>query len=134
MMLIISCGLIICGLFALFIMKQRKEMKSLSLKLSQLSKSVERYQSEQTALVNADLVFAKQLTDLNRQLGSIDSQVNMIENKRNNDGGYQHALRILQMGGDKAEIIDNCHLSNAEAELLMNLHAYREAIKTSEKI
>lgn len=56
MMLIISCGLIICGLLALFVMKQRKEMKSLSLKLSQLSKSVERYQSEQTALVNADLV------------------------------------------------------------------------------
>ncbi|KTC68000.1 hypothetical protein Lbir_2602 [Legionella birminghamensis] len=134
MMLIVSCGLLISCFLGLLLLKQRKQTSQLFIRLEQLSKSVERYHSEQTALVNADLVFAKQLAELNRQLGSIESQVQKIENKRNNDGGYQHALRILQMGGDKEEIIDNCHLSNAEAELLMNLHAYREAIKTSEQV
>lgn len=30
-----------------------------------------------------------------------------------------------------AEIVNSCHLSNAEAELIMNLQAYRAALKTS---
>jgi hypothetical protein len=38
------------------------------------------------------------------------------------------------MGGSKEEIINSCHLSHAEAELLMNLNAYRAVIKTHPKI
>jgi hypothetical protein len=54
-----------------------------------------------------------------------------LENKRDNDGGYRHALRILEMGGNRDEIVESCHLSLAEADLLMNLQAYRTAMKTS---
>jgi hypothetical protein len=61
----------------------------------------------------------------------MDNQLQDLENKRDNDGGYQHALRILEMGGDRDEIVTSCHLSNAEAELLMNLQAYRSALKTT---
>lgn len=96
--------------------------------IQQLKKVIEHYQLEQSALVNADLVFARQLQEINRQISSVDSQLQMLENKRENDGGYQHAFRILEMGGDKAEIMSSCHLSSAEAELLMNLNAYRAAI------
>lgn len=81
-------------------------------------------------MVNADLVFAKKLAEINKQLVSMDNQLQSLETKRDNDGGYQHALKILEMGGNKDEIISSCHLSNAEAELLMNLHAYRAVIKT----
>lgn len=98
-------------------------------KLTQLSKKLGHQELEQAALVNADLVFARQMAEINRQLTSIDTQVQQLETKRDNDGGYQHALRILQMGGDKEEIMASCHLSNAEAELLLNLNAYRSALR-----
>lgn len=107
----------------------RKAFKTLKKELTQLKESFEEYKLNHHLLVNADLSFGKQITEINRQLLGIDNQLQHLENKRDNDGGYQHALRILDMGGNKEEIINNCHLSNAEAELLMNLSAYRMVIK-----
>ena len=75
--------------------------------------------------------FARELQDINQQLISMDNHLQDLENKRDNDGGYQHALRILEMGGNKEEIVNSCHLSNAEADLLMNLQAYRSAMKST---
>lgn len=84
---------------------------------------------DNAALVTADLVFAKQLKEMSKQLTGMDNQLQGLANKRDNDGGYQHALRILQMGGDREEIINSCHLSAAEADLLINLHAYGSAMQ-----
>ncbi|KTD39398.1 hypothetical protein Lnau_0165 [Legionella nautarum] len=102
--------------------RMRRQVKEIKAELEQL-------QINHNLLVNADLGFGKQIAEITRQLISMDNQLQALENKRDNDGGYQHALRILEMGGNKDEIIDSCHLSNAEAELLMNLQAYRSVIK-----
>nr|WP_238583675.1 DUF2802 domain-containing protein [Legionella jamestowniensis] len=109
----------------------KKVTKRVNEQLKALSQELKQLQRSHTVLVNADLSFAKQIAEINRLFVSMDNQLQALENKRDNDGGYQHALRILEMGGDKEEIITSCHLSNAEAELLMNLHAYRTVIKTN---
>lgn len=112
-----------------FLLNQRKQILRLEQQCSTLEKSVEEILKDHPVLINADLQFAKQLREINNQLVSMDNQLQDLENKRDNDGGYQHALRILEMGGNREEIMDSCHLSNAEAELLINLQAYRSAIK-----
>lgn len=129
--MIIALGflILIIAMTAHFIYQQ-KRVQAIHDNVNKLALSIHQYQTEQSALVNADLVFAKQMAEINRHLISIENQLQSQANKRDNDGGYQHALRILEMGGDKSEIVDSCHLSNAEAELLMNLHAYRKVIKT----
>lgn len=114
-----------------FLLNQRKQIKALSERAESLEQLTAQVSRDHPALINADLVFGKQLRDINNQLISMDNQLQELENKRDNDGGYQHALRILEMGGDRDEIVSSCHLSNAEAELLMNLQAYRSALKTS---
>ncbi|KTC99428.1 DUF2802 domain-containing protein [Legionella erythra] len=121
--------LLILGL-AYVIYHQRQQLLDVEKRLHALSQAMAQHQLEQAAVVNADLVFAKKLAEINKQLVSMDNQLQSLETKRDNDGGYQHALKILEMGGNKDEIISSCHLSNAEAELLMNLHAYRAVIKT----
>lgn len=128
--MIIFCIGIIIGVFFLgFILHYRKHLADLREQLAALSNEITQYHHHHSLLVNADLMFAKQLNEINRQFVSMDNQLQALENKRDNDGSYQHALRILEMGGDKEEIISSCHLSNAEAELLMNLNAYRTVIK-----
>ncbi|CAM3031397.1 DUF2802 domain-containing protein [Legionella worsleiensis] len=128
---------IICtnALIALFVVnyliKQHKHIRSLSEKINTLEKTTDQLLRDYPVLINADLVFSKQLKEINAQLISMDNQLQNLENIRDNDGGYQHALRILEMGGNQEEIVNSCHLSNAEAELLMNLQAYRAAIKTT---
>lgn len=108
---------------------QRKHNQLLCEQLDSMQKALNDVMKDHPVLINADLFFSRQLREINAQLVSMDNQLQQLENKRDNDGGYQHALRILEMGGDRAEIVENCHLSNAEAELLMNLQAYRAAMK-----
>jgi len=102
--------------------KQQDQIKDLEAAVQSINK-------DHPILIKADLFFSRQLREINSQLISMDNQLQGLENIRENDGGYQHALRILEMGGNKDEIVESCHLSNAEAELLMNLHAYRSAMK-----
>lgn len=111
------------------LLRLRKQIQGLNSSLEILNRTVNDLTKEHPVLINADLFFSRQLRDINGQLVSMDNQLQGLENKRDNDGGYQHALRILEMGGDREEIISSCHLSSAEADLLMNLQAYRQAIK-----
>ncbi|KTD47228.1 hypothetical protein Lrub_2150 [Legionella rubrilucens] len=130
MSLIVIMELLLTLGLAYVIYHQRQQLLDVEKRLKTLSQAMDQHQLEQAAVVNADLVFAKKLAEINSQLVSMDNQLQSLETKRDNDGGYQHALKILEMGGNKDEIISSCHLSNAEAELLMNLHAYRAVIKT----
>jgi len=129
MITLVSAGLLLSFFFVRAILSYRRAFVRLTRQIKEIKAELEQYQIKHNLLVNADLGFAKQIAEINRQLISMDNQLQALENKRDNDGGYQHALRILEMGGNKDEIIDSCHLSNAEAELLMNLHAYRSVIK-----
>lgn len=127
-MLILCLQAIILSSLVYFLFTQYNQLTSLKNKLDALEQSTHEIVKNHPVLIHADLVFAEQIRDITRQLVSMDNQLQDLENKRDNDGGYQHALRILEMGGNRDEIIESCHLSNAEAELLMNLQAYRSAM------
>lgn len=124
MVLLLASGALAYGYWRLF---QKTTQHAAA--LQKIQQQLAQHAKEQNILVNADLSFSKQMSEFNRHLISLESELQGMVTKRDNDGGYQHALRILAMGGDKSEIMENCHLSNAEAELLMNLNAYRAAIK-----
>ena len=128
---ILSVNVILFLFIGNFLLNQRKQIAALQEKLASVEQITAQVIKDHPVLINADLLFAKQLREINSQLISMDNQLQDLENKRDNDGGYQHALRILEMGGDRDEIVSSCHLSNAEAEFLMNLQAYRSAMKTS---
>ncbi|KTD59001.1 DUF2802 domain-containing protein [Legionella shakespearei] len=129
--LVLSLNVIIFLFIGNFLLNQRKQILALEEQSAVLAKLIEEITRDHPTLVNADLLFSRQLKEINSQLISMDNQLQNLENKRDNDGGYQHALRILEMGGNQEEIINSCHLSNAEAELLMNLQAYRSAMKAT---
>ncbi|MFC3907976.1 DUF2802 domain-containing protein [Legionella dresdenensis] len=129
MIIAVFCSIVASLVLSYAFFYQRKQISELASKLGELGKSQKQYEMEQSALVHADLIFSKQLNEINRQLISMDNQLQSLENKRQNDGGYQHAIRILEMGGTKEEIMESCHLSNAEAELIMNLNAYQLVLK-----
>lgn len=129
MPIILFLNVIIFLILGNYLLNQRKDVIKLQDKINSLEKLTVQIVKDHPMLINADLLFAKQLNEINQQLISMDNQLQELENTRHHDGGYQHALRILEMGGTREEIVNNCHLSNAEADLLMNLQAYRTALK-----
>lgn len=128
---LLSLNVVIFLLIVNYLFNQRKKLIDFQEKLELQQKLIDQITKDHPMLIHADLLFAKQLKEINTQLISMDNQIQDLENKRDNDGGYRHALRILEMGGNRDEIVDSCHLSPAEADLLMNLQAYRTAMKTS---
>lgn len=128
--IVLSLNVVIFVLIGNFLWAQHKKIGSFQDKLENLAKSIEQLAKDHPVLIHADLLFSKQLKEVNAQLVSMDNQLQGLENKRNNDGGYQHAMKILEMGGNRDEIVESCHLSPAEAEFLMNLQSYRAAMKT----
>lgn len=114
-----------------YLLMQRRQINSLVAKVAAFEKASQQILQDHPMLINADLIFSRQLAEINRQLISMDNQLQNLENQRDNDGGYQHALKILEMGGNREEIVGSCHLSSAEADLLMNLQAYRSAMKAT---
>ena len=129
--IILGCSAVIFLFLSSLLLNQKKKYSKLNEACLSLKKAIEKIEKDHPVLINADLVFAKQLREINKQLISMDNQLQELENKRDNDGGYQHALRILEMGGSRDEIVSSCHLSSAEADLLMNLQAYRSAMKAT---
>lgn len=97
---------------------------SLNRSVKEHEKKIHFLEQETQALLHADILFGKGLKELSQLIAQLDDRQEMIENQRNNDSAYQHALRILQMGGGVEDIIQDCHLSQAEADLLANIHAY----------
>jgi hypothetical protein len=133
-MFLLSLQAFIWSSLGYFLFTQYNQLISLKNQLDALEQSTNEIVKDHPVLIHADLVFAEQIRDITRQLVSMDNQLQGLENKRDNDGGYQHALRILEMGGDRNEIVESCHLSNAEAELLMNLQAYRAAMGVQQPV
>ncbi|KTD41617.1 DUF2802 domain-containing protein [Legionella parisiensis] len=128
---LLSLNVVIFLFIMNYLLNQRKKLISFREELNTQQKLIDQITKDHPVLIHADLLFSKQLKEINNQLISMDNQIQDLENKRDNDGGYRHALRILEMGGNRDEIVESCHLSLAEADLLMNLQAYRTAMKTS---
>lgn len=124
---IISFFFVISIILSVFIVYQYQKFKALNLKLAYLAKKNSSFEQEIKALLNADIVFGRSVSSLKDQLNSLDDRQARVENRRNNDGGYQHALKLLSLGSSIDEIIKDCNISPAEAELLANLQAYQMA-------
>jgi hypothetical protein len=129
MLSMILINAFVLAVVLLVYLQQAKSLKVMKTDLEHLRKEQVDITRDHPALITADLYFARQLQEINDQLISMDGQLQQLENVRQNDGGYQHALRILEMGGSRDEIMESCHLSKAETDLIMNLHAYRAAVK-----
>lgn len=95
---LLSLNVVIFVFVLNYLFSQRKKLTDFQEKLDMQQKLIEQITKDHPVLIHADLLFSKQLKEINTQLISMDNQIQDLENKRANDGGYRHALRILEMG------------------------------------
>lgn len=126
-MLVISLSLLYLLLIAVVagVVYLYQRNRLLQTRLEKATKKIDNFEREIKALLRADIVFGKSVTNLKNQLCALDDRQAQLENRRGNDGGYQHALKLLEMGSSVESIIQDCNLTHAEAELLANLQAYQ---------
>lgn len=104
-----------------------KKLKIIEKQMQIVVSKNESIEREIRALLRADIIFGQSLSQLKKHLLALDDKQTMFESRRSNDGCYQHALKLLEMGTPVEQVIQDCNLTHAEAELLANLQAYQMA-------
>lgn len=110
---------------AVFSAYQYKKYQLIEKHIEELRSKNKAMERELRALLRADIIFGQSVSHLKKQLLALDDKQTMFESRRSNDGGYQHALKLLEMGSSIEQIIQDCNLTHAEADLLANLQAYQ---------
>jgi len=78
-------------------------------------------------------VLCKCAVGVGRRLFEIEHEFNRLMKKQEElahhdpeQAAYDHAAKMVQLGANVEEIVTNCGLSRAEAELVAHIHSYEE--------
>ncbi len=116
----LSLGLIGTFFMVLYLKKEIFHLKKFNTKLfSRLSGLMQDVQS----LGNVTVDIGEQVNHISRQIHHLDSRQDEIDLRDQTEKPIQQAIALVERGADIEEIIQNCHLSHAEAELLLRIHS-----------
>ncbi|MDX2425162.1 MAG: DUF2802 domain-containing protein [Cycloclasticus sp.] len=109
---------------SLLLFKQQRLIKHLEQKVDVLSKKFNAIQQDISALCASGLGIDDRVSGTERRLRSL---IGRLEELEENDSfehlqEFQSAIELAQKGAEAEEIVEKCHLTVDEAELLIRLH------------
>ncbi|NHI00177.1 MULTISPECIES: DUF2802 domain-containing protein [Oceanimonas] len=105
--------------------RSQRKLDAMSTLMRELSRSRDSYRKQLEELQTANIGMGKKLADLGRQLGGLQEQQQELALKDPQSKLYSRAARMVQLGADVEEIMAECEMPRAEAELLLSLHRQR---------
>ncbi len=111
---LIAVGLIF---FSVMHFRLRKNLFSLIDIVSQL-------QQETRILRQADLTFGVRSDNIENEFLQLKKQVDVREKQDAIPSAYTQAMKMVEMGANMKDITQTCHLSSAEAKLLLNIKSF----------
>jgi len=123
-LLVPTAALVTLTTFLLYLKSRRLE--------DQLKLSNRRLSESLHALGSATSGMGKKIREMERQLGLTVQKQSELESKDVSGFAYTQANKMLQLGAEKEQLISNCGLSQAEANLVALMH--RTSKKQAETI
>ncbi|AEY02400.1 hypothetical protein GU3_13235 [Oceanimonas sp. GK1] len=105
--------------------RSQRKLEAMSTLMRELSRSRDSYRKQLEELQAANIGLGKKLTELGRQQLSLREQQQELALKDPQSKLYSRAARMVQLGADIEEIMAECDMPRAEAELLLSLHRQR---------
>lgn len=90
--------------------------------IAALRREIEALQDDISALCSGANGVGMHLSKVDRQLMRINERQDQFELRDSIHSEYDQAVRMIQRGASVDEIINQCNLARAEAELLSHLH------------
>ena len=115
---LITLGFIFCGLTLVLLAVVLFKLKKQQQYTVQL---LDKVQHEQKALLAGSLGLGRRLTRCNSSLKHLEKSQQDLHYKETSDKSFEQASRMLQMGASIDDIIETCHLSRGEAELINDM-------------
>jgi hypothetical protein len=87
-----------------------------------LTKENIRLKKEISAVCKSSIGVGQRLNVVEEYLHNISLRQDMADSHQKPLSSYNHAAKIIAMGGNINDVVDSCGISNAEAELVSILH------------
>lgn len=103
--------------------EQSQTLSYIEQELSNLSE-VERAHFDETNEVTKQL--EHRISTLKQHIVSMDEQLLSIQQQSSEDKFYSRALKLAKKGADVEEIVQECEIPRAEAEMLLSVHQQKK--------
>ncbi|WP_458735469.1 DUF2802 domain-containing protein [Zobellella taiwanensis] len=104
----------------------QRKLEAMSRLMRELTRSRDSYRKELEELQAGSIGMGKKLTELAAILGRLSEQQQELALKDPQSKLYSRAARMVQLGADIEEIMAECEMPRAEAELLLSLHKIKD--------
>lgn len=102
--------------------QSQRKLEAMSRLMRELTRTRDSYRKQIEELQAANIGLGNKVTELHRQLGQLSEQQQELALKDPQGKLYSRATRMVQLGADIDEIMAECDMPRAEAELLLSLH------------
>lgn len=113
------------GVTAFHIRKLYRVQNAMELIVKELIKSRESSRKKFGELQSVSIGAGQKLVELERKLVALDEVQQEMSIQAPENKLYSRAVKMVELGADVAEIMAECDLPKAEAELLLSLHRHR---------
>ncbi|WP_144395199.1 DUF2802 domain-containing protein [Pleionea sediminis] len=84
-------------------------------------KKIQQMNHEQQAIVSGNLGLGRKLFQFKNNLTHLEQSQVEIEQTSQNSGAFEQAAKMLRQGISIEDVIESCHISRGEAELLKEM-------------
>ncbi|OYD25934.1 DUF2802 domain-containing protein [Oceanimonas baumannii] len=105
--------------------RSQRKLEAMSTLMRELARNRDSYRKQLEELQTANIGMGKKLNELGRYLAALREQQQELALKDPQSKLYSRAARMVQLGADIEEIMAECDMPRAEAELLLSLHRRR---------
>ncbi|MFD1006829.1 MULTISPECIES: DUF2802 domain-containing protein [Oceanisphaera] len=124
---ILASVALLLGLVALFVAwslwrQSQRKLEAMSRLMRELTRTRDSYRKQINELQAANIGMGNKVGELYRQHDRLTEQHQELALKDPQGKLYSRAMRMVQLGADIDEIMSECEMPRAEAELLISLH------------
>ncbi len=122
LIIIVSILFVAVLVLAIMLINLKKEVFSLKRYSSKLFSRLTGVMKDMQSMSNATYGIGKQISHINDQVKTIDARQDEIDIRDQGEKPIQQAIALLEKGSSIEEVMQSCHLSRGEAELLFRIH------------
>lgn len=124
---ILALMALLMGMVALFVAwsmwrQSQRKLEAMSRLMRELTRTRDSYRKQIEELQAANIGMGNKVSELYRQHDKLTEQQQELALKDPQGKLYSRATRMVQLGADIDEIMAECEMPRAEAELLISLH------------
>ncbi|MCG8381569.1 MAG: DUF2802 domain-containing protein [Gammaproteobacteria bacterium] len=128
----IVVAILFAGLWGGCLIIMRRQSQTMASQARQQREEIDGLRSQIEVIGSGSVGMGKRLDKLGRDLSWLQEQVQQLSMSREAQVSYDSAIRLAENGAGVEGLMQNCQMTEAEAELVLKMHASRSRLKSDQ--